>query len=80
MLLLTERILLLVSWHVQLPASRLRFYCVSLNTKNAPLGDEPGGALCLIFLVKQLWFAKTPAYREINNIVAVISPPSCHES
>ena len=27
-----------------------------------------------------LWFAKTPADREINNIAAAVSPPFCYKS
>jgi hypothetical protein len=30
--------------------------------------------------VHHLWFAKTPADREINNIAAAISPPFCYKS
>jgi hypothetical protein len=26
-----------------------------------------------------VWFAKTPARREINNIAAAVSPPFCYE-
>ena len=29
---------------------------------------------------ESLWFAKTPARREINNIAAAISPPFCYKS
>ena len=32
------------------------------------------------FTALPLWFAKTPARREINNIAAAISPPFCYKS
>jgi hypothetical protein len=32
------------------------------------------------YLISTLWFAKTPAHREINNIAAAISPPFCYKS